>query len=124
MVLMVLFDMLSWWYTEAWIEVLHKVQRRAMSVFETFSVGLLARTLFSPFRQIDAGSVHGPIDVQLRAWFDRSFSRVFGAVIRSIMIFCGLVSTTGIFCAGVIWAAMWLVLPILPILGIIAVVIG
>lgn len=124
MVLMVLFDMLLWWYTAAWIEVLQKAQRRAVGVFEAFSVSLLARTLFSPFRQIDAGKVRGPIGIQLRAWFDRSFSRVFGAVVRSVMILCGLAGTVGVFCAGVVWAAAWLVMPVLPILGIIAVIIG
>ena len=93
-----------------------------MGVLEAFSVGLLARTLFAPFRQIDAGGVRGPIGVQLRAWFDRTFSRFFGAILRSIMIFCGLVGAAGMFIAGIVWAALWLIIPFLPVVGLLMMV--
>ena len=116
---MIVLDMLAWWYTTAWIAVLHAVYQRTVSVFETFSVVLLAKTLFAPFRQIDAGSVRGPIDVQLRAWFDRTFSRFFGAGIRTVMIVAGCISAIATFLAGIIWAAVWLVLPFLPLFGLI-----
>lgn len=119
---MIVLDMLAWWYTTAWVAVLHAAYRRTASVLEAFSVILLAKTLFAPFRQIDAGGVRGPIDVQLRAWFDRTFSRFFGAGIRTVMIITGCISAIATFLANIIWAAVWLVLPILPIFGLILVV--
>lgn len=122
--LMIVFDMLAWWYTTAWIDVLQATKRRTLGVFEAFSVSLLARTLFSPFRQIDAGSVRGPIGVQLRAWFDRTFSRVFGAVIRGVIIFCGLLGTASMFVVGIVWSLIWLVIPVLPIIGLMAMMVG
>lgn len=117
MLLMVLFSMLQWWYTTAWMNELENVSKRARGVLEAFSVGLLAKTLFAPFRQIDAGSVRGPLNIKLRAWFDRTFSRLFGAVVRSIMIVSGCIAAAGIFVAGLTWAALWLVLPVLPLVG-------
>ncbi len=116
---MIVFDLLTWWYTTAWFEVLHKVQLRTVGVLETFSVALLARTLVAPFRQIDAGSVRGPVGVQLRAWFDRTFSRFFGAVVRSVMICCGLIGAFVIFALSLAWAAVWLAIPVLPVFGLI-----
>lgn len=121
---MIVIDMLVWWYTTAWFTELQKVQQRTMGILESFSVGLLARTLFAPFRQIDAGSVRGPINIRMRAWFDRTFSRFFGAIVRSVMIFCGCFMAIVIFCGGIIWAALWLIMPVLPIVGFMAMVVG
>jgi hypothetical protein len=120
---MIVFDMLTWWYTTAWAQVVLGVRRRSMGVLEAFSVRLLARTLFAPFRQIDAGSVRGPIGVQLRAWFDRTFSRFFGAILRSIMIFCGVAGAAGMFVAGTLWALVWLIIPFLPLVGLLMMVV-
>lgn len=117
--LMIIADIVSWWYKVAWVQVLHDVQHRTSGVFQSFSVGLLARTLFAPFRQIDAGGVRGPINIQLRAWFDRTFSRLFGAVLRSIVIFAGCITGLAVFVGGILWAVIWLVIPFAPILGII-----
>ncbi len=120
---MIAIDMMTWWYTTAWFAVLHKIQLLVTGILQNFSVGLLARTLFSPFRQIDAGGVRGPVGVQLRAWFDRTFSRLFGAVIRTVMIFSGCLMAFIVLVAGVIWAAVWLVIPVLPFVGLIVMVI-
>lgn len=116
---MILTDMLAWWYTTAWLQQAHGVHARVSGVLEAFSVALLTKTLFAPFRQIDAGGVRGSIDVQLRAWFDRTFSRFFGALIRSLMIFCGLLSAGVLAVLGALWLAFWFVVPILPIIGLV-----
>ncbi len=120
---MIAIDMIAWWYTTAWFALLHKIQLLVANVLQNFSVGLLASTLFSPFRQIDAGGVRGPVGVQLRAWFDRTFSRLFGAVIRSVMIISGCLVACIVLVVGVVWAAMWLIIPVLPVVGLIIMVI-
>lgn len=120
---MIILDIVSWWYKVAWINVLHDVQQRTIGVFQSFSVGLLLKTLFAPFRQIDAGGVRGPVNVQIRAWFDRTFSRLFGAVLRSIVIFAGCLTGAVVLIAGALWAALWLIIPILPLVGVIFVVV-
>lgn len=115
---MIVTDLLAWWYGAAWLEVWRSVLTRAQGVLAAFSVGLLARTLFAPFRQIDAGSVRGSLGLQLHAWFDRTFSRFVGFGVRSVMIVSGCLTAAMVLCAGIVWAIVWLVIPILPIAGV------
>ena len=114
---MIFIDMLAWWYGHAWRDVWRSVGQRAGGVLGAFSVGLLARTLFAPFRQIDAGGVRGPLGAQLRAWFDRTFSRFIGFGVRSVMIITGSLLAVIVLLAGVLFAILWLVVPVLPVIG-------
>lgn len=115
---MIVTDLLVWWYGTAWANVLKQIPERTQRVLGAFSVGLLARTLFAPFRQIDAGRVRGSLEVQLHAWFDRTFSRIVGFFVRSIMIITGCIVAVLVMIAGIIWALLWLVIPILPAVGV------
>lgn len=115
---MIVTDLLSWWYGTAWKTALTQITGRAERILGAFSVGLLARTLFAPFRQIDAGSVHGSLEAQLHAWFDRTFSRVIGFFIRSIVIISGCIAVVLAVVVGVVWAVLWLAIPVLPAVGI------
>jgi hypothetical protein len=117
-------DMLLWWYGPGWRAELRKVATRSMSILDAFSVGLLTRTLFSPFRQIDAGRVRGSIQVQFRAWFDRSFSRVFGFFVRSIVILTGLLAASFVAIGSLLIALAWLVAPLLPLFGLVVAILG
>lgn len=121
---MIFTDMLLWWYGPGWRAELQKIVRRTKSVLEAFSVLLLARSLFAPFKQIDAGKVRGSIQIQARAWFDRTFSRVFGFVVRSIVIFTGCLVAFFVGLGSALLALAWLVVPFLPILGIILAISG
>lgn len=116
--------LVSWWYTAGWARAAAGVGQSVRSVLESFSVGLLARTLFSPFRQIDAGSVKGSLDVQMRAFGDRLFSRVFGAFIRSIFIILGLLCALGAGLLGVVVVLLWPLVPLLPLVGLVLTLTG
>lgn len=116
--LMIVTDLLGWWYGAGLAEVLRQITGRARRVLGAFSVGLLARTLFAPFRQIDAGNVRGSFDVQMHAWFDRTFSRVMGFFIRSVVIVSGCLAALLMIIVGVVWAVLWFVLPVLPVAGV------
>lgn len=115
--LMIVADLLAWWYGVALADVIKQILGRAKRVLDAFSVGLLARTLFAPFRQIDAGRARGSLEVQMHAWLDRMFSRVIGFFIRSVVIIAGCVAAALAVCGGVLWALLWLFVPILPIVG-------
>ena len=100
------------------------IKDRLAASADFFSIGLLASTLFAPFRQISAGNVVGPIGDQIRAFFDRLISRTIGAFVRTSVIIFGLVvmSLQAIF--GLIVLVSWLIIPLLPIIGLIMTVIG
>jgi hypothetical protein len=74
--------------------------------------------LFDPFRQIDAGNVRGSLDVQMRAFGDRLFSRVFGAFIRSIFIVLGLLCALGTGILGMVVVLVWPFVPFMPLIGL------
>jgi len=121
---MFLVGILSWWYGEGWRGRMRIITERLARTTDFFSIGLLAVTLFSPFRQISAGKVQGSLDVQLRAFADQLISRLIGAIVRFGTILFGL----GFIVLQLIFASIvllgWLVIPILPIAGLIMTVIG
>lgn len=112
-------DFFSWWYGTGLRNALASIGRRARRPLDDFSVSLLLRTLFAPFRQIDAGGVRGSLDVQIKAWFGREFSRFFGAGLRTIMIIIGLIGSALSALFSVVWLMVWLVLPVVPVLAIV-----
>jgi len=122
--LVMIVDLFDWWYGQGLNDVWRRVGKQTAGVLEMFSVILLAQSLFAPFRQIDAGNVRGSFDVQLRAWFDRSFSRVFGFFLRGLMIIIGTVGALIVAVIGAIWAIAWAIVPLLPIIGLLLAVSG
>lgn len=116
--------LVSWWYGAGWARLAGRVVWRMRVVLETFSVALLLRTLFDPFRQISAQEVRGSLDTQLRAMGDRAFSRVFGAVVRSVVIFVGLLVALLTGLLGLVQLAAWPFVPLMPVVGIVLAALG
>ncbi len=116
---MFLVGVLGWWYGRGWSDHLKRVYRGILAVANFFSIGLLLKTLFNPFKQISAGSPQGPLPVQISAFFDRLFSRVVGGTIRSITILIGLIAISLSLIWAIVAIVVWVFLPIIPILGVI-----
>lgn len=115
----------SWWYTAGWAQQAARVGARVSGVLEMFSVGLLLRTLFAPFRQISAEQgTRGALNTQMRAMGDRLFSRIFGACIRTLFIIFGLIGALFAAVLGVVQLLVWPFIPLLPIFGIFAAALG
>lgn len=90
-----------------------------------FSIGLLVKTLFAPFRQISAGAAMGnSLDARLRAFGDRLFSRIIGAVIRTFIIILGVLALAAQAIFGLILAIIWPVIPVMPVACVFLTVIG
>lgn len=109
--------LLTWWYGAGWKLRVLEVRNRFYSTLDYFSIDLLLRTLFSPFRQISAGKVQGPLGVQLRAFVDRLISRCIGCVVRSIVIVVGIGAITLTVVLGGVLVVAWAFLPIAPLIG-------
>jgi hypothetical protein len=116
---MLLTTFFGWWYGVGWLSLSRKIGGRVVGVLKFFSVGQLAASLFAPFRQISAGRVQGPLGVQLRAWGDKQFSRVIGAIVRLILIAFGLLGALFYGVLGGIMVVLWPILPFMPIVGIV-----
>lgn len=110
--------MLSWWYGAGWRQRTVMIRERIAATADFFSIDLLLRTFFSPFRQISAGEVDGPIGVKVRAFFDRLISRVIGSIVRSIIIVIGVVVITFHGLVGFLVIVSWAFVPLLPVIGL------
>jgi len=115
---MFVIGLMSWWYGRGWRDAAMRVGQRLVNLEDYFSIDLLLKTFFSPFRQISAGQVQGPLGVQMRAFFDRLVSRVIGAMIRLFTILIGLVAIIIYAVIGAVVLVAWALIPLLPIAGI------
>ncbi|HMS92935.1 MAG TPA: hypothetical protein PKD28_00975 [Candidatus Saccharibacteria bacterium] len=121
---MFIVGLLGWWYGAGWRERAQMIGERLMKAYDFFSLDLLLKTLFAPFRQISAGKIRGGLDAQIRAFFDRLLSRCIGATVRLIMLIVGTVWTTILAVLGLIEGILWLFVPLLPIIGAVMFAIG
>lgn len=115
---MLFVSLVRWWYGAGWADQLGLVRNRFDRTADLFSLELSLRTLFKPFKQIDADSRRkGTLDVVLRAMFDQLFSRFFGAVVRSVLIIAGSLALFVEFVIGMLRLAAWPMWPVAPVVG-------
>lgn len=122
--IMLFMSLFQWWYGDGWRQRAVAVNARLDSVMDYFSMGLLVKTLFSPFRQISAGKVDGPLGVQLRALADRLISRMIGGMIRTVLLLVGAIAIALQAVFGVVVLVGWLFVPALPVVGLVLMIIG
>ena len=80
----------KWWYAAGLKKRIEIFFEQIGRTQDFFSIGLLVKTLFKPFKLIDSGTIKGSLDAKMRAFIDRSISRFIGAFMRSIVILIGL----------------------------------
>jgi hypothetical protein len=115
---MFIVGILSWWYGPGWRGRAAIIRDRLDGTMDYFSIDLLLKTLFSPFRQISAGKTTGPLAVQMRAFFDRLISRMIGAMVRSAVILVGIVAIIISAIVGIVTLVIWAFVPLLPVIGV------
>ncbi|HTJ73439.1 MAG TPA: hypothetical protein VL481_02515 [Verrucomicrobiae bacterium] len=121
---MFIVSVLGWWYGQGWNMRFVRLREKLMSTLDYFSIDLLFRTFFSPFRQISAGNVRGPLGVQMRAFLDRLISRMIGAMIRLTMIIVGSVAIVLYLVYGSLMLIIWGVVPLMPLIGLVLFLVG
>ena len=88
--------------------------------FNYFSVVLLVKTFFSPWRRYQWSFGRG-FDIKrwLEAFFSNLLSRILGAIVRSVIVTIGLITEAFIVVIGLIVFLGWLVLPVFLIAGLV-----
>lgn len=112
--LMLVVELLSWWYGEGWRELALRLRGRLRSVIVTFSVATLVRTLFEPWRRI-VSSGEQSLAAGLRASLDNAVSRFVGFNVRIIVIITATFMLVLLGILGVVALIAW---PILPLAGL------
>ena len=115
--IMLVLSFVTWWYGAGWHQRAKLVAARIDRTLDYFSISLLLKTLFTPFRQISAGKVNGSLDTKFRAFIDRLISRLIGAMIRSTVLLVGLVSISLQALLGLVILIGWAAVPLLPFVG-------
>lgn len=121
---MYLVGLLSWWYGAGWRQRSVLVKGRLTTTLDYFSLGLLLKTFFSPFRQISAGKVNGSLETQFRAFIDRLISRAIGAMVRSAVLVVGVAFIIVHALWGALTLVFWLLIPLFPLIGIVVFFLG
>lgn len=117
-------ELFKWWYTAGLRQRLKKISVRLDGTIDYFSMDLLVKTLFAPFRQISAGKVDGSLEVKMRALIDRLFSRLIGAFVRSLLLVVGGVTIALQAVLALVMILLWLLVPFLPVAGIVLMISG
>lgn len=116
---MFIVGMISWWYSTGWKRCVSDATNSLMGIYDYFSIDLLLRTLFAPFRQISAGKVSGPLGVQFRAVIDRLISRVIGGIMRTLVIIIGSVTLLVAAIVGLLRVIVWPLIPLVPVVAVV-----
>jgi hypothetical protein len=104
---------LQWWYGPGWRDAGNRLAARIRETYLNFSVPILLRTLFSPWKRI-ISPAGGSFDMKMRALIDNAVSRAVGFAVRLI----ALISACALIAFFVIVGGALLVLwPALPLLG-------
>ena len=119
---MVIISLLSWWYSEGWLEQISLTKRSFIKLADKFNIGMLLRTLFAPFRQISVGEQAGKTASLASVIADKLISRLVGSVMRLVMVFVGTLALIIYAIISVLRLAGWPLLPLAPVLGLILMV--
>jgi hypothetical protein len=122
--MLLVLSLFRWWYGDGFRQRVKFISNGLEGMIDYFSFGLLLKTLFSPYRQISAGSVDGPLEVKMRAMLDKLFSRVIGAVIRLMIIVVGGLIVGFVVMYSLLTLVIWGLVPFLPIVGFVMMTVG
>lgn len=105
-------EFVSWWYGRGWLEAWKTAGSWVKKVQLTFSIPLLVRTLFSPWKQII--SMPGrSIEAKFRAVIDNLVSRTIGFFVRLFALLAAGVIMLFAAIIGFVVAILWPTIPII-----------
>jgi len=108
-----MFTYFSWWYSEEPVYLARAAQVITKKVYLNFSVPILLRTLFDPWKRDVISAENPSLDVAIRIWTANLFSRVIGFIVRSMTILVGIILTGIVFILLIIGIIAWYFMPII-----------
>ena len=111
---MVVIEMISWWYALGWKNFAGKLINKLRDTADFFSIGLLVKTLFAPYRQIAVGEGGS----WARAIVDNLVSRAVGGFVRTMLVIIGTIILIAQGVATALALVFWPVMPVFPVICI------
>jgi hypothetical protein len=122
---MMVLAFIQWWYGLGWAEQGRSINRRVTAIARSFSVGIIIRTLFAPWKQmITSTSRTSSLEYRFRAAVDNLVSRTVGFVVRSLVLLTAVILMGLVGAASIIGVVLWPVAPILPLMLLIISAVG
>ena len=117
---MLVLDLLSWWYSRGFSELINGLKERLGDAADFFSIRLLMQNFFSPYRQISAqGTSSSAVNDRMQAFLDSLISRVVGTVVRLFVLLVGIIVIFLQITVGVVMIMIWPLIPMTVVGGII-----
>jgi hypothetical protein len=117
---MLLVAFIGWWYGPGWRDAAAQLQGRLNTTILTFSVPILLRTMFAPWRRI-VTRPGGSLQDKARAMVDNAVSRFVGLAVRLLALASAGILLTVYTVIGGIILVLW---PLLPVLGPALIIVG
>ena len=111
---MLALEFLTWWYGQGWLRRWQGIITYTHKTTQAFSIRILARTLFEPWRRIISYPGAG-LSNHLKAMVDNLFSRIIGFCVRIIVIIISGITLIFITLVGTSVALIWPFLPFIPL---------
>lgn len=105
----------KWWYGQGWAIVWHRSVARLRHVGQVFSVQLLLRTLFAPWRRISTSG--RSLDGKIQAAISNGVGRLVGFIVRLAVLLTALFVFVAFVIFGVCSVVLW---PLIPPAAVIA----
>ena len=117
---MLVLDLLSWWYSRGFSELINGLKERLRDAADFFSIRLLMQNFFSPYRQISAqGTSSSAVNDRMQAFLDSLISRVVGTVVRLFVLLAGIIVIFLQITVGVVMIIIWPLIPMTVVGGVI-----
>lgn len=120
---MIMFSLLEWWYSTGWKTALEHSRKRIVETYRLFSIPILVRTLFSPWKRI-VTMPGASIGDHFRAGVDNAISRFIGFWVRFFVLiaaFALLLASSIISLFELLaWPFIPIAIPVLFVWGIVA----
>lgn len=116
---MLVISFFGWWYGRGFKNYLAGFVDNLRDLLDFFSIRLLVRSLFAPFRQISAQrSANIPLNARIHEWLDLQISRMIGATVRFAILIIGTIALIARLVIGLIITILWPLMPLLIVYSI------
>jgi ATP-dependent Clp protease ATP-binding subunit ClpC len=116
-------DFISWFLTVAVPSGSNIVHSILIIVWDTFSIPLLLRTLFQPWKRDIVRPAQPGLQYIFQAWISNVMARFIGFFVRLVTIIIGLVAVLCTVIVGYLLYVIFILIPILVPLGIVLAII-
>ena len=110
---------MAWYYTRAFRDTLNVWDNLMWFAIHFFSIPLLMRTLFAPWKRMTDEYHRTGFEDILETFLMNMLSRVFGALVRIFFISAGLVFLVVGCLSLLVFLVVWVCMPVLALVSVV-----